>query len=140
MEIQLISKSSLDRFNTFISHQEFKCRCRFKDCTYTLYLERTINSFLLLREYFGEAIIVTSGYRCQRHNKKVGGLATSYHLKGCAIDLQPKKMDDLDLLESYARIFFDVVVRYDTFIHCHNLGDTDGEERGINLRTIENGG
>lgn len=119
MEVTIIPKSSQDRFNVYLSHQEFRCRCSYPDCSYTLVLDRTVSSFFLTRKHFGKPIIVTSGFRCQRHNKDVKGLATSFHLRGAAIDLAPSD-GELDLLEHYARIFFDTVVRYDTFVHCHN--------------------
>ena len=40
-----------------------------------------------LREHWGSPIFVTSGYRCPLLNKKVGGVATSYHLRGMAADI-----------------------------------------------------
>lgn len=41
-----------------------------------------------LREAFGEPIIVTSGYRCGRLNKAVGGAAKSQHMYGQAADIR----------------------------------------------------
>ena len=41
-----------------------------------------------LREDWGSAIKVTSGYRCSKLNKAVGGSTTSAHLYGYAADLQ----------------------------------------------------
>ncbi len=40
-----------------------------------------------LREIYGKPIRVTSGYRCPRLNKAVGGVANSQHLTGQAADL-----------------------------------------------------
>ena len=42
-----------------------------------------------LREAWGSAIKVTSGYRCPKLNKAVKGSSTSAHLAGYAADLQP---------------------------------------------------
>lgn len=42
-----------------------------------------------LREAWGSAIKVTSGYRCAKLNKAVSGSNTSAHLYGYAADLQP---------------------------------------------------
>jgi hypothetical protein len=42
-----------------------------------------------LRESWGGAIRVTSGYRCEELNKLVGGSKTSAHLIGFAADLKP---------------------------------------------------
>ena len=40
------------------------------------------------RAAWGKAIRVSSGYRCQKLNKAVGGSVTSAHLRGDAADLQ----------------------------------------------------
>ena len=40
-----------------------------------------------IREKFGKPITVTSGYRCEKLNKLVGGKPNSQHLKGQAADL-----------------------------------------------------
>lgn len=41
-----------------------------------------------LREAYGKPIIVTSGYRCERLNKLVGGSKTSQHRFGQASDIR----------------------------------------------------
>lgn len=41
-----------------------------------------------LRDAFSEPIIVGSGYRCPALNKKVGGVANSDHMYGCAADIK----------------------------------------------------
>jgi len=40
------------------------------------------------RELAGVPFIITSGWRCSRHNERVGGKATSSHLKGLAADIR----------------------------------------------------
>ena len=50
-----------------------------------------------LREHWGSPIFVTSGYRCPLLNRKVGGVPTSYHLKGQAADIRAKNMRNGDL-------------------------------------------
>jgi uncharacterized protein YcbK (DUF882 family) len=40
-----------------------------------------------LRDRLGRPILVTSGYRCQRHNREVGGSPTSRHMAGRALDM-----------------------------------------------------
>lgn len=42
-----------------------------------------------LREDWGSGINVSSGFRCPKLNKAVGGVATSCHQLGYAADLQP---------------------------------------------------
>lgn len=40
-----------------------------------------------LRRLYGKPIIITSGYRSQELNKKVGGVANSWHTQGNAADI-----------------------------------------------------
>lgn len=40
-----------------------------------------------IRELHGEALMISSGYRCERLNKAVGGKTNSQHLKGEAADI-----------------------------------------------------
>lgn len=41
-----------------------------------------------LREAYGKPIVVTSGYRCPKLNRAVGGVARSQHTKGEAADIR----------------------------------------------------
>ena len=41
-----------------------------------------------LREKYGKQIVVSSGYRCPKLNKAVGGVARSQHTKGEAADIR----------------------------------------------------
>lgn len=41
-----------------------------------------------LRDAYGAPIIVTSGYRCEKLNRLVGGAASSQHVKGEAVDIR----------------------------------------------------
>lgn len=43
-----------------------------------------------IREAWGSAVLVSSGYRCPALNAKVGGAKSSAHLTGYAADLIPK--------------------------------------------------
>lgn len=47
-----------------------------------------VNVLQPLRDHLGTPIFVSSGYRCPRLNKAVGGAKNSEHLTGCAADLQ----------------------------------------------------
>lgn len=40
-----------------------------------------------LRERLGEALVISSGYRCPTHNRNIGGASESYHMKGMAADV-----------------------------------------------------
>ena len=46
-----------------------------------------LDKFDEIREAYGKSIIITSGSRCEKHNKKIGGSKNSNHVKGLALDL-----------------------------------------------------
>ena len=66
------------------------------DSIITSHLQQLINFLNPLREAWGSAIKVTSGYRCEKLNKFVGGSKTSSHMIGYGVDLVPAngKMDN----------------------------------------------
>lgn len=55
-----------------------------------------------VREAFGKAIIVTSGFRSPRLNKAIGGAPDSQHMKGQAADIRP--VDFKELRQLFATI------------------------------------
>jgi uncharacterized protein YcbK (DUF882 family) len=46
----------------------------------------------VLRDAVGKTITITSGYRSQKHNAKIGGAKNSQHVKGTASDIKVKGM------------------------------------------------
>ena len=65
---------------------EFACKC---GCG----CETPVDPRLLrladkVRSYFGAPCIVSSGVRCEKHNKAVGGVSGSRHLQGKAMDFR----------------------------------------------------
>lgn len=63
---------------------EFTCKC---GCGTNNIDQRVINIAQKIREEVGEAVRVNSGYRCEKHNARVGGIKGSFHTKGLAADL-----------------------------------------------------
>ena len=53
------------------------------------HIEELIDVLDGVREKWGSAIIVSSGYRCPELNAKLGGVKTSGHLTGYAVDMVP---------------------------------------------------
>lgn len=139
MEIIVFDKDKKGILSPKLTLSEYKCKCRSKLCTRTFVNPRTVRAFQLTRNIYGCPIAVTSAFRCQTHNKKVGGLANSMHLTGSAIDLRPAIKDfhesELDRLEKVAILYFDVVIRYNDkgFIHCHMLDDDSDLDRYLTV-------
>ena len=51
-----------------------------------------------LRRIYGQPIRITSGYRCDKLNKLVGGVANSWHTKGNAADIHINSLSDAKIL------------------------------------------
>ena len=71
-----------------------------------------------VRDVFGHEIKVNSGYRCPRHNAKVGGVKNSQHLTGEAADIcalvtdgEDLGLENLELARAVMEVgFYDVLV------------------------------
>ena len=69
---------------------DFKVReLRCRDGSDTVMVDETLTVVLqCIREHFGKAVTITSGYRTPAHNAKVGGAKSSQHLLGRAADIR----------------------------------------------------
>ena len=81
---------------------EFKCKC----CGKIQIDSRLVDRLQILRELVGTSIIVTSGYRCQKHNKEVGGHEKSLHMEGLAADIKCTNREKLEELKKYSKLVF----------------------------------
>lgn len=65
--------------------RELRC----KDGTDTVMVDEVLTVVLqCIREHFGKAVTITSGYRTAAHNAAVGGAKSSQHLLGRAADIR----------------------------------------------------
>ena len=75
------------------------------------------------REILGGPVTVNSGYRCVKHNREVGGVSASQHLRGEAADIAPAGLPlTADGLQELTRILveqnrFDQLIVYPRFLH-----------------------
>ena len=71
-----------------------------------------------VREIYGKPIRINSGYRTEAHNRKVGGVDSSSHIKGLAIDVSCTKSDDrFKMLTALIEVGFNRIGVASTFIH-----------------------
>lgn len=75
------------------------------------------NKLQLLREEVGRAIVITSGYRTEAYNKKVGGAFNSYHIKGMAVDVICNGYTSIRLAVKAAQMGFKGIGIYKNFTH-----------------------
>ena len=67
-------------------------------------LKRVCGWLEVLRKRYGAPIIINSGYRSPQLNKRIGGVPTSNHLTGCAVDI---RVNGMEQLIRYAAILLD---------------------------------
>jgi uncharacterized protein YcbK (DUF882 family) len=71
-------------FAKFFKRSELECKC----CGDAHMVPAFMMALDMLREESGFPFIVTSGYRCKKHNKQIGGVLDSTHTKGTAVDIK----------------------------------------------------
>lgn len=75
--------------------QEFVCHCTYPECVEQRISEDLIERLDVSRDHYGDAILVTNGYRCKRHQKdltsdpNVETVKNSQHVLGNAVDIEP---------------------------------------------------
>lgn len=89
-------------------------------CTESIINKRMVETYQDIRDEYGDAIEIAtaggSGYRCETHNREVGGASGSLHKIGCAFDMHCR--DKAKLLRIVERKITDGEIGvYDTFIH-----------------------
>lgn len=89
-----------------------------------------------LREAYGKPIVVSSGYRCAKLNRAVGGVARSQHITGQAADIQSvskSKADHKKLFELVQRLrlpYDQLIDEYD-YKWVHISFNTRGNRRQV---------
>ena len=108
---------------------EFAC----KHCGKNLIDQRVLNMAQELRDYLGVPVKVNSGYRCEVHNAKIGGVKNSKHIIGKAADLacslgSAKMFEAVKALRNQGKLQdMDYCIKYKTFIHI----DCGGKRKNL---------
>lgn len=110
-----------ERLSAHFMRSEFACRCGCGRDTVDYALFKVL---LDLREEFGE-IKITSGNRCPRYNRQVGGAPNSQHLKGKAADIQAKYANPARVQQYLIDIYPDSlgIGGYETFTHIDSRNE-----------------
>lgn len=78
-----LAKDGAKQLSPGFKVREFRCR----DGSDAIIIDQTLVVLLqAIREHFGRAVVITSGYRTAAHNAAVGGSKSSQHLLGRAAD------------------------------------------------------
>jgi uncharacterized protein YcbK (DUF882 family) len=84
------------------SSREFRCSC----CGKLIVDRSLIDAMQLLRDRLAQPLVITSGYRCPEHNRTVGGVSNSAHMRGRAADVAaaPAGLTPLELGKAAAAL------------------------------------
>lgn len=83
-----------------------------------------LNILEAIRAHFGQPVTVHSGYRCEEHNRNVGGAERSRHVAGDAADIKVRDVPASAVFALADRLVGDTggVGRYPTFTHIDVRG------------------
>ena len=94
---------------------EFDCPC----CGKNNISKDLIDKLNVARYMAKTAFVINSGYRCEKHNKSVGGSKDSSHLKGLAVDIKATSGTKRFIIaKALFDAGFDRIGIVKTFIHC----------------------
>lgn len=119
-EVLIFPKGSSKSYSKYLAIKEFECKCQSDRCNFTFLSSDLAKLIYIVRKNHKGNLWITSGFRCQTHNEKVGGVKNSFHTLGLAVDFQPEKVNEESINELYAlcSLFFPVVIKYERFVHC----------------------
>lgn len=72
----------------YFKEKEFLCKCGCGKGTFDDMNPKLLKMLDELRGKAGIPIVLSSAFRCSKHNKKVGGVTNSSHVKGMAVDMK----------------------------------------------------
>ena len=108
---------------------EFQCKC---GCKMPYTVEKNIielaDNLQILRDHLNKPINPTNGFRCDTHNKSVGGVKNSQHILGKAADIKVKGVEPNEIANLVEHLMENDVItkggvgRYNSFTHIDIRG------------------
>lgn len=111
-----------DRISRHFTKKEATCKC---GCGYLRINDVLVQKLEKLRAYLGhKPITITSWCRCEKHNKAVGGVPTSNHMTGEAVDIVVKGVSLSNVAFAAESVGFDFIKTYpkEGFVHVDVRG------------------
>lgn len=76
---------------------EFQCKCggKYSSCRGIKLDKKLVDALEKIRtDYYRNGLLIVSAYRCDKHNKAIGGAKQSQHVAGRAADIPPRVKHD----------------------------------------------
>lgn len=83
-----VRKGNNSKVSNNFTEAEYACKCDNKDCDGGEVTETLIEAMQKFREKYGKSLMISSGYRCSKHNVSIGGAKMSNHVRGLACDFK----------------------------------------------------
>lgn len=103
---------------------DFDCKCQRPECTKTLISPILVMGLTLMSKVH-PMLIITSGFRCAKHNKEIRGKVDSEHLLGKAADIKCRFATIEELKTTALKIpCFEEggIGQYNNWLHCDVRG------------------
>ena len=127
MAVKNYKKGADTKLSANFRVSEFDCNGK-GCCTETKIDDQLVKYLQQIRDHFGAAVTVSSGYRCEKHNAKVANAASkSRHISGMAADIKVKGVAPAEVAKYAESIGVNGIGLYDT--------DSDGHFVHIDIRT-----
>ena len=95
--------------------KEFACKC---GCGYGDISVELVKKLQAIRDFCGFPLVINSGCRCVRYNKKVGGKVNSAHTRGLATDIKAiASQTKFTIIKGAIQSGFQRIGIYPQFIH-----------------------
>lgn len=110
-----LAKDGTKQITSNFKVREFAC----KDGSDVIFVsDELVKVLQQIRDHFGKAVTINSGYRTPTYNKKIGGATYSQHMYGTAADIVVSGVKPSDVY-AYANSILKAggVGKYDTFTH-----------------------
>lgn len=117
MAVKQYKRSEKLKLSKNFTLDEFKCKCG--RCDPILVDDALVVWLQKIRDHFGKAVTINSGYRCPKHNAsaKVGGSPYSHHVKGMAADIRLDGVTPAEVAKYAESVGIMRIGLYDTFVH-----------------------
>ena len=104
--------------NNYFEDKELRCKCGCNQLKFDAEFKNTLNE---IRHELGKPMYISSGYRCEKHNKEVGGKPGSAHTKGKGADVVcENSVDRFNLIRIAIKAGIKRIGVSSKFIHLDN--------------------